>query len=101
MRAAAPVMSGFIIYLLTISGTYLAFKRSKKFFKKAKYIYAFVFLILAVIAGAVSFSLNNKEASARSFKTAVLPEGPNNPMGVPQGIMPGRVVWAWDVDATN
>jgi hypothetical protein len=100
MRAAAPIMSSFIIYLLTISGTFLAFRKSKVLFKKAKYIYAFIFLVLAIVAGAVSLTLNNKEASARSFKAAVLPEGPNNPMGTPMGLMPGRVAWAWDVDAT-
>ena len=100
MRAAAPVMSSFIIYLLTISGTFVAFRKSKNLFRKARYIYAFIFLILAIVAGTVSFTLNNKEASAKTFKAAVLPEGPNNPMGTPMGIMPGRVAWAWDVDVT-
>ena len=89
MRAAAPVMSGFIIYLLAISGAFMAFKKSKKLFIKAKYIYAIVFLILAIVAGAVSLTLNNKEVSAKTFKAALLPEGPNNPMGEPQGIKPG------------
>ena len=29
------------------------------------------------------------------------PYGPNNPVGQPKGIFPGRVVWAWNPEATN
>ena len=28
-------------------------------------------------------------------------DGPNQPFGIPAGIFPGRVVWAWDPKATN
>lgn len=28
-------------------------------------------------------------------------DGPNQPVGTPKGIKPGRVVWVWDRDATN
>ena len=33
MRAAAPVMSAFVIYLLTLSGSVMAFKKAGHFFK--------------------------------------------------------------------
>ena len=101
MRAAAPFMSGFVLYLLSISGAFVAFRKSKELLKRARYISAFVLLILAIIAGAVSFTINTKDTSAKVFMAAELPEGPNNPMGEAQGILPGRVVWAWDQDATN
>jgi hypothetical protein len=101
MRAAAPFMSGFVLYLLSISGAFAAFRKSRELLKKAKYISAFVLLILAIVAGAISFTINTRDTSAKVFKAAELPEGPNIPMGVAKGILPGRVVWAWDKDATN
>ena len=43
MRAAAPVMSAFVIYLITLSGTVFAFKKAKNHFLKARYLYAAAF----------------------------------------------------------
>jgi hypothetical protein len=43
MRAAAPVMSGFIIYLISLSGSVLAFRKAKDHFRKARFIYAVSF----------------------------------------------------------
>jgi len=31
----------------------------------------------------------------------LLTEDPDQPEGIPTGINPGRVVWAWNPDATN
>ncbi len=101
MRAAAPFMSGFVLYLISISGAFVAFRKSKELLKKARYVSAFVLLILAIVAGAVSFTINTKNTSAKVYMTAELPEGPNSPIGTAQGLIPGRVVWAWDNDATN
>src|SRR5450759_1134496 len=47
MRAAAPLMSTFVIYLLTFSGSVLALKKAKDHFKKARFIYAASFFIIA------------------------------------------------------
>ena len=56
----------------------------------------FPFIILAFTAGnviQVSYSGTNDDP---------LPaDGPNQPVGTPKGIKPGRVVWVWDRDATN
>jgi hypothetical protein len=100
MRAAAPFMSGFVLYLLSITGAFVAFRKSKQLFKKAKYVLAALLLILAAIAGTISLTVNTKKTSA-AVMAYTLPEGPNNPMGEAKGILPGRVVWAWDKDATN
>ena len=79
----------------------MAFRKSKRLLKKARYASALILLILAVIAGAISLTVNTKDTAAKAFLAYTLPEGPNSPMGEAQGILPGRVVWAWDVDATN
>src|ERR1035437_2391760 len=48
MRAAAPVMSGFIIYLISLSGSVLAFRKAKEHFRKARFIYAATFFCVAI-----------------------------------------------------
>jgi hypothetical protein len=89
MRVAAPVMSSFIIYLLSLSGIVLAFRQSKKKFFQAKYLAAAGFLMVSVISAVIYFAHDTNPV-----KAATLPDAPNTPMGVAQGIMPGRVAWA-------
>ena len=103
MRAAAPMMSGFVMYIIALGGSSMLFKRSIERFRRAKYVSAFVALVLCMIVG-LAFNLNRAEqASANSFgfTRGELPDGPNNPMGVGRGINPGRVVWDWNATAVN
>jgi hypothetical protein len=97
MRAAAPVMSGFFIYLIGVVGTALALKKSGKLLSNARYLAAVSLLLIGVIAGIVSFANDSPPVYANSE----LLLGPNQPIGVPRGIYPGRVVWIWDSSATN
>ena len=39
MRAAAPLMSTFVIYLLTLSCSVMAFRKAKVYLLKARYLY--------------------------------------------------------------
>src|SRR5664279_6213238 len=48
MRAAAPIMSAFVIWLLTLSGSVFAIKKAGNHFRKARYIYAVSFFVIAV-----------------------------------------------------
>lgn len=59
---------------------------------------AALFLILA--AGFSAISLTRSSFEAKSAPAPDL-EAPNSPMGTAKGIFPGRVVWAYDPDATN
>ena len=101
MRAAAPVMSGFVLYLLSMGGSILAFRKAKKLFLRAKYLAAFSFLLVALVFTAIYFYKSSALVKAENITLDEHPDGVNQPMGVGKGIHPGRVVWAWDKDATN
>ena len=94
MRAAAPVMSGFIIYLISLSGSVLAFRKAKDHFRKARFIYAATFFCIA-ISCALLF-LTNKSQNVNASTVDVNSILSNAPIGVGHGIFPGRVVWVFD-----
>ena len=97
MRAAAPIMSGFFVYLLGIATSVFAFKKMRSLLLNARYAAAFFLLLLGLAAAFVSFTDDSPPVYANS--TLLL--GPNQPIGVARGIYPGRVVWVWDPKATN
>jgi Domain of unknown function (DUF362) len=94
MRAAAPIMSAFIIWLLTFSGSVFAFRKAKIHFRKGRYIYAASFFLIA-IACSILF-LNSKNEVANAGTVDVNSVMSNSPIGVEHGIFPGRVVWVFD-----
>lgn len=94
MRAAAPIMSAFVIWLITLSGSVLAFRKARNHFMKARYIYAASFFTLAVVCTILSPTNRAEVVSASSVDVnSVLS---NSPIGVEHGIFPGRVVWVFD-----
>ncbi len=103
MRAAAPVMSGFVIYLLSLGGMTLFFRKAVSKFKQAKYLTAAFSLMACLVLLAVFNWNNTQKAYSKNFgfTRGVLPDAPNSPMGTGIGVYPGRVVWSWDPDATN
>jgi hypothetical protein len=105
MRAAAPIMSGFVLYILSLGGLTLLFKKSISNLKKAKYWSAAFAFILALVL-LVAFNFRDAEimyanSGAASWTRGVLPDAPNTPMGEGKGIFPGRVVWSYNPAATN
>jgi len=105
MRTAAPMMSGFVLYILSLGGLTMLFKKSVANFKKAKYWSgAFAFVLAAVLL--VAFNIKDSEnifanSNAVAWTRGVLPDAPNTPMGTAFGIKPGRVVWSFNTAATN
>ena len=102
MRAAAPLMSGFVIYILSFATSLVAFKKSRSLLKKRSYTGAVLLLVVGLASASTFFVLHNRQTV---FATPAImnepPDGANNPMGTEQGIIPGRVIWAWNADATN
>jgi hypothetical protein len=105
MKVAMPVAFSFLAWLTSMSATVLLFRKSIASFKALKYKYALLFLVIAIVAGTgtlVYESLPSKAADVSSYAGIFAdPLGPNSPVGTPKGIFPGRVVWAYNPDATN
>jgi hypothetical protein len=101
MRAAAPFMSGFFVYLISV-WTSVLISRKNRFRKlNVRYISAFllIFGVIAVMAVTPLSNLNNPEDDSQiKYGTE---DSPNQPIGKGVGINPGRVVWVWDSAATN
>src|SRR4030043_984606 len=67
MQAAAPIMSGFIIWLIGLSASALAFRKAKIWFLRAKFLPAMA-MAGAAIVFCLMFSLKtNKKSSALPF----------------------------------
>jgi hypothetical protein len=103
MRAAAPIMSGFVLYLLSLGGMTLLFRKAVNRFKRARYLSGAFALTLSLMLLVVFNWQYTQTVYAKTvgFTRGVLPDGANNPMGEGVGIFPGRVTWAWNPDATN
>jgi hypothetical protein len=101
MQVAAPVMSGFIVYLLTMGGITLAFRKVKQSIIQRKYIATGLFLLFT-IAGLIFTLTHGSQNSFGGDLAEKGPEdGPNQPFGTAMGLNPGRVVWVWNPEATN
>jgi hypothetical protein len=90
MKAAAPLASQFVLWLA-------AFPALSVFRGKGPRMAIFAVLAAAVLAWAVLAPIG---CAGGGFRNVAL-ESPNRPIGAPVGIFPGRVVWAWNPDATN
>jgi len=103
MQVAAPFMSGFVVYLLSLGGITIALKKAGKNLVKARYFAAALFFLVAVTAAVVTLFKNDQFVFAGTQISDKLgpDDGPNVPFGKPQGVNPGRVVWIWNPDATN
>lgn len=100
MKAVAPIMSGFVVYLLSIFGSAFALKTFKKKLTSAKYFGAASFLIATFVMIMVANLSNQRESKAMKLVNASYFTA-NDPIGTANGLYPGRVVWVWDTDATD
>jgi hypothetical protein len=101
MRVAAPIMSGFVTYLLAVAGLTAISRKTKRNFLNVRYTATFLLLTGVIFAMAITPS-NNTFISPDDKSVWTGPEdGANKPIGQAKGIFPGRVVWVWNPDATN
>jgi ligand-binding sensor domain-containing protein len=100
MRAAAPFMSGLVVYLLSIGGSALAIKWFRKNLAASKYFAATALFVTAFVMIVIANVSTRKEANAAKLLPASYFKA-NAPIGIPSGLKPGRVVWIWNRNATN
>ena len=97
-RAAFPLAFSFLAYIFGGGVIIATFKKARKYVKQARYVLACLCITIGLVAAWFTCSINSQEASAETF----IPIDPcNNPIGIPQGIYPGRVVWDHNPDATD
>lgn len=97
-RLAAPIASGFVVWLTGIMASTLAYRKAQRLAGQAHYVIAGLFAAVAVAAIWWSINLTADTGAHAAF---VPIDPPNSPMGVGKGIYPGRVVWVHDPQATN
>lgn len=98
MRAAAPLASSFVIYIIGLTTLTFTLKKVREKIMQSKYTFAALFGLTALTAGIITIVNTNTVADARSLAVA---QNPNEPVGEAKGIFPGRVVWVHDNDATD
>jgi parallel beta-helix repeat protein len=97
-RLAAPLASGFVVWLTGLIGSTLAYRKAKKHLYQSRYVVAALCLTVSITALWLSVTLTGQDSAQAAF---VPSEPPNSPIGVAKGIYPGRVVWTHDPDATS
>ena len=98
MQTAAPLMSAFVLYLLSLAGLFTGFRQLFAGLRCRKYAWALAGLLLAVVCGATLMVENSAELVAQTVRGKQEPRmawGKNNPVGTARGIHPGRVSWAY------
>lgn len=98
-RLAAPLASGFVVWVVGLVGSTLAYRKGRRLLQKSRYVTAAVCAAAAVvIVWATVCITNSSPTDAQPFAPT---EPANSPMGIAKGINPGRVVWIRDQDATS
>lgn len=97
-RIAAPLATGFIVWITGLVAATLAYRKAKRSFRRSRYVIATVCIAVSVMAIWWSLSVISENPAEAAF---VLSDPPNSPIGVAKGIHPGRVIWVHDPDATN
>ncbi len=94
-RFAFPLASGFVAWLFGLGAWAVAFRKAKVSFARRRYVMGLVCLAVSVGALWLVVSTVSEEWALAE------PHAANEPVGVAQGIYPGRVVWVHDTEATD
>jgi len=98
MQAAAPVASSFVLYIIGLASSVILFRKSKRLIIRSRYLAGLAVLIAALGMVIISETTRNEKVYAL---TTITDNTPNLPMGTGKGVVPGRVVWVHNPDATN
>lgn len=94
-RLAMPLASGFVAWLIGLTGSIVAFRKAGGLLKRSRPAMAVACLGAALVFAAVAV-VNTPETPAMAEEVEALA-----PIGEAKGIHPGRVVWVHDPAATD
>jgi len=100
-RVAAPLASGFLIWLFGTAGSFAAWCKARRLLRRSRFVLAGVFLLISVAALWWPLGITGFTASATPDEPLFDPCDLNIPIGEGKGVNPGRVIWAYNPDATN
>jgi len=100
MKVAFPLAATFIAWIAAMASSVFIFHQAQARLKQSRWLVGGVLLVLGAAVGLSALLTPQKKAGAAIVYTQD-PFGPTNPIGVPKGINPGRVVWVHNPDATN
>ena len=103
MKVAIPFASSLIIYITGLLASAVIFKKAFRKLTQSRYAMASLLLLLGIGFTLTTLIVDKKELFAAASIPAdhLDPLGPNVPIGEAKGILPGRVVWIHNPDATN
>ncbi len=104
MKVAAPVASSFLLYLSGLAAAMFSFGKARALLHSSRYALAALLLVAGLAASVFTLSGTSLESHASAVSPGLF-TGPrdsaNHPFGIARGILPGRVVWVHNPDATN
>ncbi len=101
MKVAAPLASMFLVWLAGFSSSFFLFRYARQRWQHSKKVLAVLMTVVAALVFSLTHLSTNQTVFSGERLDIVDPYGPNTPVGEAKGLFPGRVVWAWDADATN
>jgi hypothetical protein len=101
MRAVAPFMSGFVVYLLSLGGISLILKRIWNRLSRPLSLSSVLLPALLFVFIGINITSDTSVSSAQTALLTGPQDGSNVPFGRGRGVKPGLVIWAWNPEATN
>lgn len=103
MKVAIPFASTIVLYIAGLLTSIVVFKKALRKLMESKYVLAGFLVLIGLGFSLFTIMLNRQDLYADDTATYdyVDPLGPNQPIGEAKGVMPGRVVWIHNADATN
>ncbi len=103
MKVAIPFASTIILYIAGFLTSVVIFKKALRRLVESKYLLAGLLLLVGLGFSLFTISMNKQDVFANETVAYEFedPLGPNQPIGEAKGILPGRVVWVHNPDATN
>ncbi len=98
MKAALPLASSLVVYLIGITSFTMLMRKAKDRFRKAKYLLSVGLAVAGLMVGMLTMLSYNLKLKANPLVEYQIP---NEVIGNGVGIFPGRVVWQYNPDATE